>query len=213
MLRSLPQSRHHQRGVGFAAVLVILVLMAVVAGVWQSMSRDSSSSTATKVVQMQATAAISQAGDLRSAMNRFLLDNNTETGMLFTTASGGLFDPTKGYGTLQSIPGQITSSGSPGTWIFHSLNVKINGVGAAGNSTVAVATPDVSLAACQAINNQIYNASLSATPPTSSAAYTAWSTAATAVDDSATSAMAGYATGCVKTSDGKYVLYAALTEH
>lgn len=202
-------------GVVFLAIALIGIVIAAIA----AMSRSSSSGTADQAAKTNAAIVIKQASDFKSGVDRMIVNGVSPSSITFDSTVGtGLFDPTAGaqYAVKHSPPAAIFTTPPTTPTYYYNAQVNLPGIGSAAADYVVAVGP-LTLTACQQINRILYNDPLTATPATSGASVTAWTTTPAAVDDSALTTATNYNArpeGCVGTSTaGSYVYYKAVVEN
>jgi hypothetical protein len=142
--------------VGIALIIAVVAFMAFA-------NRGTSTSTSSQQAKLNAAVILKQAGDLAEGYVRAIGDGETTSTLNFVGVTGvaahGLFDPTKGYASQQTVPSKICSTGVPvvGDCVWgYSKTTTVTGVGtAAADSVVAVSGLDVGT--CDAINYTLFN--------------------------------------------------------
>lgn len=133
----------------------------------------------------------------------------------------GLFDPAARYASPQVMPASaFASSTDPaiaapqtyeaGHWYLNKATAA-NAIGTTALDPMVV-LPDLRSDVCARIDNMLYGSS---TVPVSTGASTDWANATTPADGgiSALADVAGWAEGCVQTSDAKYVYFKVVQEN
>lgn len=201
----------HQRGMGATMILFTIALIVLVGAALAYASRGNPSAAVSQTAKVQSAVVLKQAADYRDAYNRYIFDGLSQATLTFDTASTGLFFPTTQYGNLQAAPQQaMLTLSTATTWLFSKLIV-VTGIGTAAADTIAY-LPDVSLALCREVNNQMYGTGSAAAPPVS--------TTASAVNLASGAGTLGNpetntgtrAAGCFQGSDGKYIVFNVLGE-
>ncbi len=220
-IRSVSARTSANAGFGTSAVLLVVVLIAAIGAFFAYSTRGSNVTSAQSTNSIGATTIIDQGTQMRSGFERMLANGSAASQVTFdTAATTGLFNPTTG-GTGDQPPPQrnLTDEAIAGSAPFaaavttYSYKTGVTGpanVGTAAGLKYGVFLPGVKLAVCQAINNQLYSDSLSATPVASGLAVTAFVGGA-AVDLTAGAMAAGLSQrseGCIgTTSANQYVYY------
>lgn len=193
---------------GLIAAIIVLgvVLWAAFGGASRSIeASDNSKQYAT--IPLNQGETLSQAFSQRMNNGDVAIDQITADDQNFQNDTNSIYHPVKGTATVQNVPADVfasTSTVANRHWYFNK-SIKIKGVGSASTNSYAFVLPDVTSGTCVQVNAALYKDDVSATPPVSAGSLANWESGT--VDDSATNAMNTRRTGCVKTSDGKYVYY------
>ncbi len=199
--------RGRQRGMGATIILFTIALIVLVGAALAYASRGNPSAINTQGARVYSGVILKQSADYRDAYSRFVFDGGNASTMTFNIpplAVGDLFNPTAQYGTYQAPPPQSMNGAAAAVWLYNK-QVVVNGVGTTAAESVTY-VPDVSLAVCEEINNQLYGGKT--IPTSATVASSALVTNGTVFD----ATPVGRAAGCFQTSDGKYVVYATLGE-
>ncbi|GLR27309.1 hypothetical protein [Limnobacter litoralis] len=225
-LDTLPQRRAgKQQGFIQAILLFGIALMAAILGGFALANRSPTSQTDTEQAKVNASVALKQGSDLQTGVLRFGNDFGssaiTNTMDFSSTTNQGLFDPAARYASPQVMPASAFASPSDpaiaapstyeaGHWYLNKATAA-NAIGTAAVDPMAV-LPDLRSDVCARIDNMLYGASAI---PVSTGALSDWANATTPADGgiSAVAAVAGWAEGCVQTSDAKYVYFKVVQEN
>lgn len=227
-LDTLPQRRAgKEQGFIQAILLFGIALMAAILGGFALANRSPTSQTDTEQAKVNASVALKQGSDLQTGVLRFGNDFGssaiTDTMDFSSTTNQGLFDPAARYASPQVMPASAFASSNPidhpiaapsayqaGHWYLNKATAA-SAIGTAAVDPMAV-LPDLRSDVCARIDTMLYGASAI---PVSTGALSDWANATTPADGgiSAKAAVAGWAEGCVQTSDGKYVYFKVVQEN
>lgn len=223
---SLPRHGfHRQQGFIQAILLFGIALMAAILGGFALANRSPTSQTDTEQAKVNASVALKQGSDLQTGVLRYGNDfgSSAITNDLdfSSTSNKGLFDPAARYASPQVMPASAFASAtdpmiaapSPneaGHWYLNKATAA-NAIGTTALDPMVV-LPDLRSDVCARIDNMLYGSS---TVPVSNGASTDWANETTPKDGgiSALADVAGWAEGCVQTSDAKYVYFKVVQEN
>lgn len=199
----------NQRGMGATVVPFTIALIILVGLALAYASRNSAPSVSSEGAKVYSAVMLKQSADYRDAYNRFVFDGGNAASMTFNASglpAGDLFFPSTQYGVYQLPPAQVVTNGATPAWNYNP-SVFVNGIGTASGPESIVYVPNLTQAVCAQINNQMYG---STTIPVVGIASSALATPGSVLDSGA--AYSGRSTGCVATSDARYVFYSTLAE-
>lgn len=175
----------------------------------------------------KASGLLTSAGYINTGFDSVTLAGITPASVTFdTTATNGVFNPTSGGASWQTLDPSAFDTGSAlfGYWIYRGNDLRLNGV---GTSLAATASNDYTVIAlgikeaiCRQINNSLHGTSLTATYDAANGLLLTGQTnlllagaAVTASPSTGTGTLvnltalgtAGWSSGCYKTADGNYV--------
>lgn len=212
--------KHYQykRQKGFIGIVfLVIALIGIVIAAIAAMSRSSSTGTADQTTKTNASVLMKQASDFKTGMDRMIVNGTSAATITFdNTVNTGLFDPTPGaqYAIRHVPPSRVVVSGTPA--FTYTRQVQLPGIGSQTSADFVTTVGNLTLAACQQINNLLYNDAITALPATSAGTMAAWTTTPAAIDDSG-SVAANYLNrpeGCVAAMGGTtYLYYKALVEN
>lgn len=222
---------HAQQGFIQAILLFGIALMAAILGGFALANRSPTSQTDTEQAKVSASVALKQGSDLQNGVLRYGNDfgSTAITNTLdFSDSSGvGLFDTSARYASPQIMPAtafalttetagetdapiNAPSANAAGHWFLNKATAA-NGIGSAAADPMVV-LPDLRADVCSRIDNMLYGTS---TVPASTGSLANWASTTAPADGgiSSVSGVAGWAEGCVQTSDSKYVYFKVVQEN
>ena len=213
-----------QKGVAAVWLIVGAIALAVALGSYMGGSKVNVPPLSEKTAQLAATAVVEQGALLIGGIQKMasdgraltqITDNATDDG---ATGAYGLYHPIVGGAQVQP-PNQDAVASNTAKWVIKIDSTKTtdttrptlvaSGAGTAA-ADYAVVLPDIQLTVCRQINLSQHRAATTADPDAvSTGALADFATAANAVTTDATK-HAGWASGCVKTTDNKYAYFAVV---
>lgn len=140
-----------QRGFVQAAILFGLVVLMVVMAAFAIVSNSSQATAGQEEARVNSGVVIKQAADIKSALGRFISDGlNPLTVTLDSNTTTGLYDPTRGFG---SVPLPPVKSFESSAYIW-ALNTHAT-VG--GRASTIVVLPGIKKDVAMRVNNILYN--------------------------------------------------------
>jgi hypothetical protein len=220
---------------GFIQSLVIggIALMAAAAVAYTTLSHSANSSSADQNAKVQAATIISQGVAVKNVVDVYLTANWATTDLMFNGAPGPsvgqggqavlitdntdpsyrkqIFNPSVSGGIAAPIPPSVAMANNTATdyWFYRTPGLVLTGVGSGGTDILMV-LPDIKLAICQQINALVNNDSLTAVPYVTNVAAAGFETGASAITTVAAGGVPR-SEGCLKSTDGVYVYYRALS--
>lgn len=199
-------SRRNSKGFALAPILLVVALIAVVAGAIAIASRGSSTQPDTSKIKVNAAAVLQASNNLADGVSKMVAGGGVNSAAAITydiTPVTGLFHPTDGGASQQTVPGMLMNGAAAADFTYQT-NV-VTGVGTTAPDTLAL-VKDISAAACKEINKIVIGSSATEASITSALANTA---AVIAAADFALSTGSGKPEGCIKTGS-EYTFYKVL---
>ena len=224
--RAIIAQRPAQLGFIQAALLFGIALMTAVLGGFALANRSPTSQTDVEQAKVNASVILKQASDLRDGVARYSSDfgsSSVSSTMTFAaTGPAGLFDPAARYASPQVMPSAAFDVASVATaddikapaalvaghWYLNRAT-PANGLGNQATEDPMVVLPYLLPEVCRRVNTLLYGNN---TVPS------ATGTAANWIGDadggiSGVGAVAGWAEGCVQTSDSRFVYFKTIQEN
>ena len=200
----------HQRGMGATIILFTIALIVLVGAALAYASRGNPSAIGREGAKVYTAVLLKQSAEYRDAFSRFVFDGGNAGTMTFNATGlppGDLFNPAAQLGTYQAPPPQVTTTPTATALWKYNNNIVVTGVGTGGSESLTYVT-GLTLAACQAVNNQMYGTT---SVPTTTIAAAALATGGTVVALTPSTAD-GRASGCFQDSAAADVFYSSLGE-
>jgi hypothetical protein len=214
-----------QSGFIQAALLFGIALMTAVLGGFALANRSPTSQTDVEQAKVNASVVLKQSSDLRDGVARYSSDFGssavTNTMTFAATGDPGLFNPSARYASPQVMPSAAFDVASVATaddikapsalvaghWYLNRATAG-NGIGSATEDPMVV-LPYLLPEVCRRVNTLLYGAN---TIPVGTGAAADW------IGDadggiSGVAGAAGWAEGCVQTSDSRYVYFKTVKEN
>lgn len=197
-----------QSGMGATIILFTIALIVLVGAALAYATRGNPKAVNVQSARIFSGLVLKQSADYRDAYSRFIFDGGVASTMTFnasTPTNLDLFLPSAQYGTYQAPPSQAMNTGASAAWLYNN-NVVVTNIGTALPDSIAY-IPDVTLAVCTEVNNQMYGTASIPASGLANIAALSGNTAATVTMGSLTRS-----TGCFSTADTKYVVFTTLNE-
>jgi hypothetical protein len=223
--RAILVKRPAQSGFIQAALLFGIALMTAVLGGFALANRSPTSQTDVEQAKVNASVILKQASDLRDGVARFSSDfgsSSVSSSMTFeSTGPNGLFDPAARYASPQVMPSATFDVANVATaddiktpaalvaghWYLNK-STPGNGLGSVAADPMVV-LPYVLAEVCRRVNTLLYGSNAI---PIATGAAADWIGDADG-EISGIAAAAGWAEGCIQTSDSRYVYFKSIQEN
>jgi hypothetical protein len=198
--------RRQKTSSGFVGIVFLgIALIAIVIAAIASMSRNSSTGTATEAVKMAIATQMKTMADLKQGYERMLVNGVAASSIGWNSTPGtGLFDPSPGakFALSPRIPKGFNGN------LY--ATIRLPGVGLATQLDYLASTQVLALSTCQLVNNILYGDSLSAAPAVSTNDTLAWVQEGAEYGNDSNMTASNYLgreENCIQTSDGRYIYY------
>ena len=189
------------------ALLFGIALMTAVLGGFTLANRNASSQTEGEQAKANSSAIIKQASDFRESVSRYSSDFAASALTTdITIPDTGLFDPTSHFPESEMMSTPIEGL-VPRHWHLNH-NTPGNGLATAAADPMVI-LPSVAPDVCSRVNSLLHGV---ATIPESTAAYADWIGNGNG-GISGVLAAAGWAEGCVQTSDARHIYFKTIQEN